>query len=86
MSETLARVYVTLKRGVLDPQGQAIEAALAGLGHEGVAGVRQGKLFEVRLADNADAERRLRAMCEDLLANTVIESYEIELAEGASGQ
>ena len=76
-----ARVYVTLKPGVLDPQGQAIEAALKGLGHEGVRGVRQGKLFDVELADGEDAEGRLRAMCEQLLANTVIERYEIELLE-----
>ena len=74
-----ARVIVTLKPGVLDPQGQAIEQALGGLGHEGVASVRQGKVFEIALEDGADAEARLGAMCEALLANTVIERYRIEL-------
>ena len=74
-----ARVVVTLKPGVLDPQGQAIEAALAGLGHGGVAAVRQGKVFDVELEDGADARARLEAMCEALLANTVIERYAVEI-------
>ena len=74
-----ARIIVTLKPGVLDPQGQAIEGALSGLGHDGVASVRQGKVFEVELDDGADAEARLARMCEDLLANTVIERYRIEM-------
>ena len=78
-SPVRARIIVTLKAGVLDPQGQAIEGALAGLGHDGVASVRQGKVFEVELEDGADAEARLTRMCEDLLANTVIERYRIEL-------
>ncbi len=74
-----ARVTVTLKTGVLDPQGRAIEHALAGLGFGGVEGVRQGKLIELDLADGtstADVE----AMCRQLLANPVIENYRIELA------
>ena len=74
-----ARIVVTLKPGVLDPQGQAIEGALRGLGHDGVASVRQGKVFEVELEDGADAKTRLERMCEDLLANTVIERYRVEL-------
>ena len=74
-----ARVLVTLKPGVLDPQGQAIEGALRGLGHDGVSSVRQGKVFEIELDGSADAENRLRRMCEDLLANTVIERYRVEM-------
>ena len=79
MSALKARVFVTLRDGVLDPQGQAIEAALAGLGHGGIDSVRQGKLFEVELAEGDDARGRLETMCEQLLANTVIERYEIEI-------
>ena len=76
-----ARVFVTLKNGVLDPQGKAIEHALRGLGHDGVEKVRQGKMFEIELADTdaATAEQRLKVMCERLLANTVIENYRIEI-------
>jgi phosphoribosylformylglycinamidine synthase subunit PurS len=74
-----ARIFVTLKEGVLDPQGQAIEGALAALGFEGVASVRQGKVFDVELADPAEGEARLRAMCEKLLANTVIEDYRVDM-------
>jgi phosphoribosylformylglycinamidine synthase len=76
------RVFVTLKRGVLDPQGEAIRQALAGLGFEGVEGVRQGKVIELDLAeeDPAKAEAEARQMCEKLLANTVIEDYSVELA------
>ena len=76
-----ARVLVTLKAGVLDPQGKAIEGALRSLGVEGVASVRQGKVFDVELetADKAKAEGALKNACERLLANTVIESYRIEL-------
>ncbi|MGV6874666.1 phosphoribosylformylglycinamidine synthase subunit PurS [Pseudochelatococcus sp. B33] len=80
---TRARVTVTLKNGVLDPQGKAIEAALASLGVEGVAGVRQGKVFDIELIPT-DAERAralLGAACEKLLANTVIENYRIDLVE-----
>ena len=76
-----ARVTVTLKNGVLDPQGKAIEGALKSLGFEGVDDVRQGKLIELQLAttDRAKAEAEVKAMCEKLLANTVIENYKIEL-------
>jgi len=76
-----ARVFITLKPGVLDPQGKAIHHALDGLGFDGVNDVRQGKVIELDLADS-DAETardRLAEMCERLLANTVIETYEIEL-------
>jgi phosphoribosylformylglycinamidine synthase len=75
-----ARIFVTLKDGVLDPQGQAIQGALGALGFDGVASVRQGKVFDIELADSRDAEARLRAMCERLLANTVIEDFRVELA------
>ena len=75
-----ARVKVTLKNGVLDPQGKAIEGALGHLGFGGVAGVRQGKYFEIELAEKAKARDQVKAMCEKLIANTVIENYEIELA------
>ena len=76
-----ARVTVTLKTGVLDPQGKAIEGALASLGFAGVAGVRQGKVFDIELAetDLARAETALKAMCDKLLANTVIENYHLEV-------
>ena len=80
-----ARVIVTLKPGVLDPQGQAIEGALGGLGHAGV-GVRQGKVFEIALDDAVDAETRLGAMCDALLANTVIEDWRIEWPDGPPGR
>ncbi|MDO1584527.1 phosphoribosylformylglycinamidine synthase subunit PurS [Rhizobium oryzicola] len=76
-----ARVTVTLKNGVLDPQGKAIEGALGSLGFHGVHQVRQGKVFDVELDtnDQAKAEADLKAMCEKLLANTVIENYSIAL-------
>jgi phosphoribosylformylglycinamidine synthase len=76
-----ARVFVTLKNGVLDPQGKAIGHALNGLGFASVGEVRQGKLIELEMAEkDADKARAdLKAMCEKLLANTVIEKYEIEL-------
>jgi phosphoribosylformylglycinamidine synthase len=74
-----ARVYVTLKNGVLDPQGKAIHHALEGLGFGGVRDVRAGKLIELDLADDvADAD--IEAMCKRLLANTVIENFRIERA------
>ena len=77
----LARVSVTLKPGVLDPQGKAIEGALASLGIAGIASVRQGKLFEIELgdADPAAAEALVKDACEKLLANTVIENYAVTL-------
>ncbi len=76
-----ARVTVTLKNGVLDPQGKAIVGALGSLGFEGVHSARQGKVFDLELAaaDKAAAETSLKAMCEQLLANTVIEDYAIEI-------
>ena len=76
-----ARVHVMLKRAVLDPQGKAIEHALAGLGFDGVEQVRQGKVIDLELQDtDADAAKaRVTDMCEKLLANTVIESYDIEI-------
>jgi phosphoribosylformylglycinamidine synthase len=76
-----ARVTVTLKNGVLDPQGKAIEGALGSLGFDGVGHVRQGKVFDLELnaADQAKAEADLKAMCEKLLANTVIENYSIAI-------
>jgi phosphoribosylformylglycinamidine synthase subunit PurS len=71
------RIFVTLKPGVLDPQGKAIHHALEGLGFSGVNDVRQGKMIELDLADNvSDAD--IEAMCEKLLANTVIENFRIE--------
>jgi phosphoribosylformylglycinamidine synthase len=73
-----ARVFVTLKDGVLDPQGQAIERSLSALGFEGVESVRQGKVFYIELSDSADAEKQLNAMGEKLLANTVIEDFRVE--------
>jgi len=76
-----ARIFVTLKAGVLDPQGQAIEGALAALGFEGVTSVRQGKVFDIELASATNGEVRLKAMCEKLLANTVIEDYRVEIEE-----
>ena len=76
-----ARVIVTLKSGVLDPQGQAIHGSLKALGFGAVQGVRQGKIFDIELGDNdtAAAEASLRQMCEKLLANTVIENYRVEI-------
>jgi len=77
-----ARIKVTLKKGVLDPQGKAIQGALGSMGFSGVEGVRQGKYFEVDLAENdkSIAMTTVKAMCDKLIANTVIENYEIELA------
>ncbi|MDR3528115.1 MAG: phosphoribosylformylglycinamidine synthase subunit PurS [Rhizomicrobium sp.] len=76
-----ARVFVTLKNGVLDPQGKAIGHALNNLGFGSVGEVRQGKLIELALtgSDEAKARADLKEMCEKLLANTVIEKYEIEI-------
>ena len=76
-----ATIYISLKNGVLDPQGKAIENALGQLGFDGVDNVRQGKMIELELA-NTDANQardRLQEMCEKLLANTVIENYDIRL-------
>ncbi len=76
-----ARVTVTLKNGVLDPQGKAIEGALGTLGFEGVGQVRQGKVFDIEMdaANRESARDALSAMCEKLLANTVIEDYAVDI-------
>lgn len=76
-----ARVTVMLKTGVLDPQGEAVRHALGSLGFQGVDGVRQGKVIELDLAetDAALAEAEVKAMCDKLLANTVIESYRVQI-------
>lgn len=77
-----AVVHVMLKQGVLDPQGEAVRHALATLGFDGVTSVRQGKVIELDIdgEDRAAAEAQVREMCEKLLANTVIESYRVEIA------
>ena len=76
-----ARVIVTLKSGVLDPQGKAIEGALRGLAIDGLKSVRQGKIFDIEIdgEDHAAARRRLGEACERLLANTIVENYAIEI-------
>ena len=77
-----ARVTVTLKSGVLDPQGKAIEGALRSLGVEGVASVRQGKVFDIEIEggpDRAKAEALLKQAADKLLANTVIENYRVDV-------
>ncbi len=76
-----ARVTVTLKSGILDPQGKAIEGALRSLGVEGVTAVRQGKVFDIELenADRAKAEALLKQAADKLLANTVIENYKVDV-------
>jgi phosphoribosylformylglycinamidine synthase len=76
-----ARVHITLKNGVLDPQGKAIHNSLEGLGFDGVEDVRQGKFIEIELADGDTeaAKARVANMCEKLLANTVIENYTVEI-------
>jgi len=76
-----AQVTVTLKPGILDPQGKAIESALKSLGIAGVASVRQGKVFEIEITDGdrAGAEAKLKEAAERLLANTVIENYSIQI-------
>ena len=76
-----ARVHIMLKSGVLDPQGEAVRAALGSLGFDGVTGVRQGKVIELDLVEtDANAARaQVTEMCEKLLANTVIEGYAVEM-------
>ncbi len=79
-----ARVYVSLKTTVLDPQGKAIRSALAGMGYQDVADVRQGKYFELTLKDGADRQKvaaELNLMARDVLANPVIEEYRVEIIE-----
>jgi phosphoribosylformylglycinamidine synthase PurS subunit len=77
-----ARVTVTLKTGILDPQGKAIEGALRSLGVEGVASVRQGKVFDIEIKgrDRKKAEAALKEAADKLLANTVIENYDVEMS------
>ena len=77
----IAKVYVTLKSGVLDPQGKAVKHSLATLGYNEVEDVRVGRLVELKIKDDSKegAEERIKKMCEDLLANTVIESYKFEI-------
>ncbi len=74
-----AIVHITLKKGVLDPQGKAIGQALHGMGFDEIGEVRQGKMIELDIADGTD-KKRIADMCEKLLANTVIEDYRIEVA------
>lgn len=76
-----AKIYVTLKKGVLDPQGKTVKHALDNLGFKGVADVRIGKFMEVTLEEksSAEAEKAVTAMCEKLLANTVIEDFRVEI-------
>ncbi len=78
-----AKVFVSLKQGVLDPQGKAVERSLHALGYEEVQGVRMGKYleFELNALSRGDAEVRIREMCEKLLANPVIEDYRFEIEE-----
>ncbi len=81
-----ADIHVTLKKGVLDPQGGAVQRSLAALGYEGVAGVRVGKYLQVRVdaPDRDAAARQVDEMCRRLLANPVIEEYRFDLKEAAS--
>lgn len=81
----IARVYVSMKPTVLDPQGQTIRSALAGLGHASIAAVRQGKYFEITMAPGADREKahaEIEQIAHDVLANPVIEEYRIEWVNG----
>ncbi|MFH0799622.1 MAG: phosphoribosylformylglycinamidine synthase subunit PurS [Pseudomonadota bacterium] len=77
----LAKVYVTLKKGVHDPQGEAVRHTLAAMGHKEIKGVRIGKYIEVNMdgEDRKAAEAKIKEICEKLLANTVIESYRFEI-------
>ncbi|HXA66597.1 MAG TPA: phosphoribosylformylglycinamidine synthase subunit PurS [Bryobacteraceae bacterium] len=79
-----ARVYVSMKPSVLDPQGQTIRSALVGLGHSSIAAVRQGKFFEITLAPGTDREKagaEINQIAHDVLANPVIEEYQVEFIE-----
>jgi phosphoribosylformylglycinamidine synthase subunit PurS len=82
-----ARIVVTLKDGILDPQGKAIEGALKSLGIAGIDSLRQGKIFEIELATNdpTAAEGVLRAACEKLLANQVVENFQVEVFSNFAG-
>ena len=81
-----AKVYVTLKKGVLDPQGKAVCGALESMGYKEVKSLRIGKFIEVELdaSSKGNTEKRLKEMCERLLANTVVEDYKVEIEEGGS--
>jgi len=84
MNSMRARVYVSMKPSVLDPQGQTIRSALVGLGHASIAAVRQGKFFEITLAPGADREKagaEINQIAHDVLANPVIEEYQVEFME-----
>lgn len=76
-----AKVYVTLKKGILDPQGKAVAGALESMGYKEVKGLRMGKFIEIELdaSSKGSAEKRLKEMCERLLANTVVEDYKVEM-------
>lgn len=79
-----ARVYVSLKKTVLDPQGQTIQSALNGLGHKAIGGVRQGKFFEIEIQGNQGREesaREIEQIARDVLANPVMEDYRVELLD-----
>jgi phosphoribosylformylglycinamidine synthase PurS subunit len=84
MNSMRARVYVSMKPSVLDPQGQTIRSALVGLGHSSIAAVRQGKFFEITLAPGTDREKagaEINQIAHDVLANPVIEEYQVEFIE-----
>jgi phosphoribosylformylglycinamidine synthase PurS subunit len=84
MNSMRARVYVSMKPSVLDPQGQTIRSALVGLGHSSIAAVRQGKFFEITLAPGTDREKagaEINQIAHDVLANPVIEEYQVEFME-----
>ncbi|MDR3698034.1 MAG: phosphoribosylformylglycinamidine synthase subunit PurS [Candidatus Sulfopaludibacter sp.] len=79
-----ARVFVSLKSTVLDPQGQTVCSALHGLGHQGIASVRQGKFFDIAIADGVtreQAQREIETIAHEVLANPVIEEYQVELLD-----
>ena len=79
-----ARVYVSFKTSVLDPQGQAIQTALNGLGHKGITGVRQGKFFEIEWAEGAAKDpvsKEIQQIAQDILANPVMEDYRVEFLD-----
>ncbi len=79
---TVARIYITLRKGILDPQGQAVAGALRGLGFDGVEDARQGKVIELKLKDGAgtaETKTQLEKMCQQLLANPVMEDYRVEM-------
>lgn len=78
-----AKIYVTLKEGILDPQGKAIQQSLEALGYHGLQGVRIGKYLEIRMSERSveEAHRDLTEMCEKLLSNTVIEEYRFEIVK-----